>query len=551
MDGFFDNIKIAGIASAVPEYVMNNMDLEDVFGSRRVRKQAKLTGVVRHHIQMSYQKTSDLCMHAAEKLLTHLGWDRSEVKILLFGTQSADYKIPSTSIDLSARLGFGKDCMAYDINLGCSSFDLCLQTAASLLQTQQDGSKALIMVGDSAYLPAMTAQTKDAVINSMMFGGGGGVAAIEKRPGNSFVFSNSTDGTEWDAILRYYATDTMMKGNKVFEYAINDVATNLMDFLKNNSIGEDDYDCIVFHQAQKLIIDSIVDTCALNTDKVFNSYEEYGNTSGASVPISICHNKEKLKSGSTARIISCGFGVGLSMGISCYEIDTNNILPVYETKEYNAEHMKRHGALYTRNVLVVRGESDLAKWIIRQLDRASCHMTLCGKKQDIERLKPELYWKDIKTCSELSGIDDKECFDSIVYDMSTSTENDIYREVTIARDNNLLSEDASIVLINTTDKECETQSILKQFTDKFGMGIRINAVLYNPDEIDTYPHILDSPDWFERCVHMENPIPMILPIYISNAVIFFASLSSRNITQSIRRVQDMNYNKDKITNGLN
>lgn len=220
MNGKYSNIKVTGVASAVPSYVMDNMDYVDVFGKRRVTKQAKLTGVYRHHLSYRYQKVSDLCMSAAENLLNHLQWNREDVKILILCTQLADYEIPSTAIDLANRLGLGKDCMAYDINLGCSSFDLGIQTIAGLLQSQPDGTKALLLTGDIMNIPDGVMMKNEDIINIMMFGSGGSATALEKQPGNELLFRNFCDGSGWNAIVRFKRTETMMQGNKVFEESL-------------------------------------------------------------------------------------------------------------------------------------------------------------------------------------------------------------------------------------------------------------------------------------------------------------------------------------------
>ena len=337
MIGQFSNIKIAGIASAVPCYVMDNMDYIDLFGKRRVVKQAKMTGVYRHHLSRRYQKMSDLCMRAAEDLIEHLGWKRNEIKILLFGTQSADYVTPSTSIDMAERLGLGRDCMAFDYNLGCSSYDLGIQTVAGMLQGQPDGTKALVMMGDLAYVPSGGVWEKQDIINIMMFGSGGAVAGIEKQSGNNFAFCNYSDGSGWDAILKYRNTPTLMKGNSVFEYAINDVTENLMKFQSDMKLTNDSVDYYVFHQAQKLILDNIADVCGLQEEKVLTSYEEYGNTSGASVPITICHNRNRFLNRDRINICSCGFGVGLSWGTIAFR--TNNLIISKLVEVDSNEHM--------------------------------------------------------------------------------------------------------------------------------------------------------------------------------------------------------------------
>ncbi len=266
MKGIYTNIKIAGIASAVPATVIENMAYTSIYDERKIRKQIKMTGIERTHVCKGLQKESDLCRAAAKKLMSHLKWKSEDIKILLFCTQSPDYQLPSTAIDLTTQLGIPKDCMAYDINLGCSAFDLGIQTAAGLLQSQPEHSRALVLVGDIAYYPSGVTKRTDIMANTMMFGAGGGVAAIEKEAGNTFTFANYCDGEGYDAIYRYPLTATQMNGNKVFDFSINDVSKNLSVFIKENNLSFDDIDGFFFHQAQELIVDYISDTCSLPQD---------------------------------------------------------------------------------------------------------------------------------------------------------------------------------------------------------------------------------------------------------------------------------------------
>lgn len=540
MKGQYSNIKIAGIASAVPSYVMDNMEYIDLFGKRRVVKQAKMTGVYRHHLSRRYQKTSDLCMRAAEEMIEHLGWNREEIKILLFGTQSADYDIPSASIDLSARLGLGKDCMAFDINLGCSAYDLGIQTAAGLLQSQPDGTKALLMVGDMAYVPAGGVWEKQDIINIMMFGAGGGVVGIEKQPGNNFVFCNFSDGTGWDAILKYRWTATLMKGNHVFEYAINDVAENLMKFQDELKLTADSTDYFVFHQAQKLIVDNIADVCGLPEEKVITSYEEYGNTSGASVAITICHNRDKFIDKDKVNICSCGFGVGLSMGISFYQIDPKCVLPIIETDEHYDEHMKHNGFLYKRRALLMEPSTEIGKMIARQLDRAGCNLSLCGDRSTLEELHSQFFWKDCDLFVdnlEKAVEDVSSKYDAVIYDMDNSSKEQIQEQIMFLKQRDMLSDTCNVILVSPeSESETSLQTFMSNITEEF--GCRANTVAYVPDSIDLFPDIGDNTDWIERQLYSEEPEKMSRPFFLTNAIIRLVSLEFAAVSQTVIHVSD-------------
>ena len=93
----------------------------------------------------------------------------------------------------------------------------------------------------------------------------------------------------------------------------------------------DDVDYFVFHQAQKLIVDGIVQEAGIPAEKVLYSCENYGNTSSASVPLTLCSELGESQDDEKIKVLLCGYGIGLSWGILYTEIEKKCILPVIET----------------------------------------------------------------------------------------------------------------------------------------------------------------------------------------------------------------------------
>ena len=335
-EGFIDNVHICGLTSAVPKHFVDNTEYAEQMGSRKNKRQIMLTGVKTRHICGPGQAASDFATYAADKLLMHLGWDRNEIKILIFVTQQADLSRPSTAMLIQRRLGIGKDCTCFDVNMGCSGFTVGLQITASLMGPV--GGKALLLVGDGRYIGG------DSILSSsdLLFGDGGAAAAIDIAPGYKMLFNQKTDGNRFDTIMCRRNGVAQMDGNGVLLFSLNEVSDNIRKFRDWCHLREEDIDYYVFHQAQKIILQGIASECSIPWNKVLNSYERYGNTSSASIPISICANDEKIKEKKQVNLLMSGFGIGLSWGIVYLNIDTENILPVFETdycypdkKEYN------------------------------------------------------------------------------------------------------------------------------------------------------------------------------------------------------------------------
>lgn len=328
MFGQYSNICIRGIVSAVPENRIDNMQLVEKLGTKRIKRQVSLTGINFRHVCDKFQAASDLATVAAEKLMKQLGWNKDEIKILVFVTQSPDVCTPSTAMIIQKRLNIGVDCLAFDVNLGCTGYVSGLQIVAALLNNV--GGKGLLLVGDGRYYEP------DGTINSntLLFGDGAAATALEAVKGKSFFYSQKTDGTRHHLLTKSLGGEVYMDGNAILLFSLSEVAHSINDLKDYFHISEQDVDFYILHQAQKLIIEGIANECNIMPEKVLTSYEEYGNTSTATLPLTICHNVEQLKKQEVARLFFSGFGVGLAWSNVYIELDTSNILPVIVTNRY-------------------------------------------------------------------------------------------------------------------------------------------------------------------------------------------------------------------------
>ncbi len=322
MYGKYDNIKICGIAAAAPRRVLDNMEFAEKLGSRRAKKQVMLTGIKHRHVVEKGQSASDLSCVCAERLFEKLGWDRDEIRVIVNVTQSQDVHTPSTAMIIQKRLNIGQDCLAFDVNLGCSGYVSGLQIMSALLQNT--GGKGLLLVGDGKYQEIPEIPTTD----SLLFGDGASATAIELEKGYPLYYSQKTDGTR-HALLSVALDGTLtMDGNEVLLFSLNEVCQSIKELKKYFNITEDEIDYYILHQAQKLILDGIGRECGIQKDKILTSYEEYGNTSTATLPFTICNNIEEIQKKKRVNLYLCGFGVGLAWSSVVLKLDTGCILPI-------------------------------------------------------------------------------------------------------------------------------------------------------------------------------------------------------------------------------
>ena len=329
MEAVFDNICIRGISAVVPSIIEENSMAEEFLGVRRCKKQIKLTGIERRHISPPGQRVSDLCYVAAKKLIEKLQWSVEDIKILVLLTQTPNYVCPSTSFLLHKMLGLSKDCIVFDVNFGCSAFNMGLQIVSSMLQQFPGNAKGLCLEGDLEFKDICPGVPPDVMAGQMLFGSCGSATAIEKIEGvNCIPVAAYSDGNRYQAIMVQRGKRPIMDGEGVYNFATNDVVDSINEFFTVNAIKSDDVDYYVFHQAQKLILDNIIHSCNIPAEKELRSNKDYGNTRGASVPLSICANRKNLADGKDFKFFTCGFGIGLSWCMAYTTINSEGIIPV-------------------------------------------------------------------------------------------------------------------------------------------------------------------------------------------------------------------------------
>lgn len=322
MQGTSKNINIRGIVSTVPVHEVDNMDYIEKIESRRIKKQVLLTGIEKRRVCINGQKASDLATVAADKLLNELKWERDSIDVLIFVTQSPELSRPSTAFLIQNRLNIGSQCLVYDINLGCSGYVGGLETIAGILSIT--GGRGLLLVGESHAL-----ENGELTTSSLLVGDAASATAVECGEPHKMNFMQYSDGSRSNYIFRPFNKPGYMDGNGVLLFGLNEVVESVKKFSEIYNIEDADY--YVFHQAQKMIVDGISKGAGLDEGKVLLSCREFGNTSSASIPITLCHNINRDMEDGVKNIFMCGFGIGLSWGLLQTEIDVSCIYPIIET----------------------------------------------------------------------------------------------------------------------------------------------------------------------------------------------------------------------------
>ena len=328
----YKNVGISGLAAAVPGNIIDNYKNTTYFDAESVKDVVDKIGIKERRFADKDTCASDMCFAAAEKLLTDMDIDRTEIDLLVFVSQTPDYKMPATSIILQHRLKLSNSAIAFDINMGCSGFIYGLSTVYSYMQ-QHSFRKALLLDGETrsrVYSP------KDRN-TAFLFGDAGVAALIEKdEKYEESIFSLNSDGSRSDLIMIHAggyrnpsSIETLkekvidehgnmrsdeqayMNGPDVFNFLIREVPKDVKNTLEYAETDKDSIDYFVFHQANDYINSYLAKKLKLDKDKIPMSIEKFGNTSSVSIPLTIATElQDKLDE--KKKVLLCGFGVGLS-----------------------------------------------------------------------------------------------------------------------------------------------------------------------------------------------------------------------------------------------
>lgn len=327
-----DGVAVVGLAGCVPRDIERNLG-HPVFGAGRDRDFIAATGVEERRMAGADVCTSDLCAPAAERLLWDLGWEKSDVDVLLLVSQTRDYILPPTSSVLQHRLGLATDCLCLDIPLGCSGFVYGLASLAALM-SRGGLSHGLLCVGDTS---SKTTSPHDHTTRPLFGDAVAVVACRASKEAPALYFDVGTDGSGWDDIIitaggsrnpvttdaltmrgcgegaaRRSACHLAMDGMDVFSFGITRAPESVRTLLARFSLSAETVDYFVLHQANLALNRVIARKLQLPDAKVPCSLRYFGNTSSATIPLTMLTAAREACRRRRTTWVLCGFGVGLS-----------------------------------------------------------------------------------------------------------------------------------------------------------------------------------------------------------------------------------------------
>lgn len=335
---FYDlkDLSIEAIVSVSPK---KQIQIIKDDSSDKIKRLSKSIGIQSKFVCVDGQRFATLGEDGVNFLLKELNLGPQDVDGLIVVTQSPDYIIPGTAVLLQDRTGLSKETLAYDINLGCSGFPYGLMVAHGHLMSGM--KRVLIVVGDQSYSPGTTDEG-----HGVLFGDACTVTSLVLKPGKgSTGFSCGTDGGGYEALyiphggkvrpvnsesfevkldatgVMRNGTDVILDGPKIHNFSVGLVPGELDTMLAHQGWQREDVDFYVLHQANKMINDTIRMKMKLPTEKFPETLSDHGNTSSASIPVTMTARLSDKWNKPGVKTVGCGFGIGLSWSTFAYVAD--------------------------------------------------------------------------------------------------------------------------------------------------------------------------------------------------------------------------------------
>jgi 3-oxoacyl-[acyl-carrier-protein] synthase III len=301
------NAGIVGIGRYLPEKIVTNADLEKIMDTSDEWIRTR-TGIEERRIADDNTNTSDMGFAAAQKAIEDAGITPLDIDLILVATVTPDQPFPSVACMLQERLG-AKKAAAMDVSAACAGFMYGIVTGKQFVEAGV--YKHVLVVGVEKLSKITDWNDRNTAV---LFGDGAGAVVVgEVSEGRGILsFELGADGT--GAKHLYQEEYIIMNGREVFKFAVRQMGESCINVLEKAGLTKEDVDFLIPHQANIRIMEASRQRLELPIEKMSKTVHKYGNTSAASIPISIVEEIEAGRIKDDDLIVMVGFGGGLTWG---------------------------------------------------------------------------------------------------------------------------------------------------------------------------------------------------------------------------------------------
>ncbi|EGQ3208522.1 ketoacyl-ACP synthase III [Staphylococcus pseudintermedius] len=304
------NVGIKGFGAYAPDRVVDNAYFESYLDTSD-EWISQMTGIKERRWADENQDTSDLAYEASIRAIEDAGIDAQDIDMVIVATSTGDHRFPTVANMLQQRLGLGK-VASMDQLAACSGFMYGIVTARSFVLS---GEYQNVLVVGADKLSKITDLNDRST--AILFGDGAGAVIIGEVSENRGILSYElgSDGVGGKYLYQDQETNFIrMNGREVFKFAVRVMGESSQRAVEKANLGPDDINMFIPHQANIRIMESARQRLNLPKEKMSVSVDKYGNTSAASIPLSV---KQELENGSIKDddvVVFVGFGGGLTWG---------------------------------------------------------------------------------------------------------------------------------------------------------------------------------------------------------------------------------------------
>lgn len=335
---------ISGVLTVLPKtsvYFKNEL-ANYAFSEKQSLKLANIMGLDQRRVVNPGICSSDLCLTGLTYLIENKLLDGNEIDALLFVSQTPDYQMPPTSNLLHGKLGLSSDVVCLDINQGCAGYIVGLMQAFQLLDQKKINQVVLLnadvlspkvspsdrnsapLIGDAASITIIKKNNGlNAEIKSLLKMDGKGAMALNIPAGLARIpYSPETEVMHLDDSGNSRSLNHLvMQGDQVFNFVMNSVPPLVRELLAESGETIDSIDKFIFHQPNKFMLEKLADELDIEYCKIpSDTVGLYGNSSGATIPVTLVHNFSSQLLSESMKICFCGFGVGLTWGATVMNV---------------------------------------------------------------------------------------------------------------------------------------------------------------------------------------------------------------------------------------
>jgi 3-oxoacyl-[acyl-carrier-protein] synthase-3 len=315
---------VTGWGRYAPAQVLTNAELERMVDTSDEWIRAR-TGIRERRVAAAHETTASMAAVAGMRAIRTAGIEPEDIDLILLGTLTPDYWMPSTAALVKEAIGNTK-AAAFDVAAACSGFVYAFATAQAYIAGGL--AKHVLVIGAELLTRFLDYTDRNTCI---LFGDGAGavVLSASEEPGGALGVEMTTEpqgaymiwlpaggakspsSAETIARGEHYIR---MEGKETYRFATRTLASTALESIRRSGLEPSDIDLFIPHQANIRIIEAVAKGLDLPMDKMFVNLDKYGNTSAASVPIALAEavNEGRVKVGDNVVIVA--FGAGFTSG---------------------------------------------------------------------------------------------------------------------------------------------------------------------------------------------------------------------------------------------